>query len=471
MNQIKQPTIFWHDYETFGATPAKDRASQFAGIRTDLDLNIIGQPETFYCKVAPDYLPSPEAILITGITPQLANLKGIPEAQFMQYINELFSEPNTCVAGYNSLRFDDEVSRYGFYRNFIDPYAREWQQGNSRWDIIDLVRACYAFRPDGINWPVNEEGKPSFKLELLTQANGLSHEKAHDAMSDVYATIAMAKLIKQKQPKLFDYYFNLRRKQAVTAQIDVLKMQPLVHVSSKISSLQGCTTLIAPVAYHPTNKNAIICVNLAMDLSPLLTLSADEISARMYTKKADLSDSELPIAIKLIHANKCPFIGSPKLLDDSVCERIGFDINFARSQYKLLKQHPEIREKLNAVFELESDRPAITDPDLMLYSGGFFSHADKAKMDIIRQTSPEHLAAIDLQFEDERINEMLFRFRARNYPETLSESESLKWREFCQQRLSDPDYVINLENLVEQTSQNEHKQKLLKALYQYLQSL
>ncbi|GGQ12992.1 exodeoxyribonuclease I [Shewanella litoralis] len=466
-----QPSLFWHDYETFGANPAKDRPSQFAGIRTDLELNIIGEPETFYCQQSPDYLPSPEAILITGITPQLANMKGIPEAEFMRRINNLFSQPNTCVVGYNSLRFDDEVSRYGFYRNFIDPYGREWQNGNSRWDIIDLVRACYAFRPQGINWPMKEDGSPSFKLELLTQANGLSHEKAHDAMSDVYATIAMAKLIKEKQPKLYDYYFNLRRKQAVADHIDVLKMQPLVHVSSKISALNGCTTLIAPVAYHPTNKNAVICINLAMDISPLLELTAQEISDRMYTPRHELAETEMAIPVKQIHLNKCPFIGSAKLLDDEVATKLQFDKDFAREQYKRLKNHPEIREKLNQVFELESDRKPITDPDLMLYSGGFFSHADKTKMDIICHTEPRNLAALALQFDDPRIDEMLFRFRARNYPETLSDNEARRWRDFCQQRLSDADYVINLENLVEETSENEHKQKLLKALYQYLQSL
>lgn len=470
MTTAAQPTLFWHDYETFGVSPAKDRPSQFAGIRTDLELNIIGEPETFYCKLATDYLPSPEAILITGITPQLANLKGIPETEFMGRINALFSQENTCVVGYNSLRFDDEVSRYGFYRNFIDPYAREWQNGNSRWDIIDLVRACYAFRPDGINWPRKEDGTVSFKLELLTQANGLSHEKAHDAMSDVYATIAMAKLIKQVQPKLYDYYFNLRRKQAVAAQVDVLKMQPLVHVSSKISANNGCTTLIAPMAFHPTNKNAVLCVNLAMDVSPLLELSAQDIAQRMYTSRADLAPDELPIPLKQIHLNKCPFIGSPKLLDDEVTARLNFDKGFAREQYKRLKQHPELREKLTQVFEQEREF-SNSDPDLMLYSGGFFSHADKTKMDIIRQTQPQNLAALDLKFDDSRILEMLFRYRGRNYPESLDHDESVRWREFCQSRLADADYVIKLENLLEDSVQDEHKQKLLRALCQYLQAL
>ncbi len=470
MYTAPQPSIFWHDYETFGASPAKDRPAQFAGVRTDLDLNIIGEPETFYCKQSTDYLPSPEAILITGITPQLANLKGLPETEFMGRINGLFSQPNTCVAGYNSLRFDDEVSRYGFYRNFIDPYAREWQHGNSRWDIIDLVRACYAFRPEGINWPLKEDGSPSFKLEHLTQANGLSHEKAHDAMSDVYATIAMAKLIKEKQPKLYQYYFELRRKQNVAAQIDVLNMQPLAHVSSKISALHGCTTLIAPVTHHPSNKNAIICVNLAMDLSPLFELDVEQIKTRMYTPRSELAEDELPIPVKQVHLNKCPFITSAKALDDTQAERLNINKAFAREQYKRLKAHPELREKLAQLFEQDGETVS-KDPDLMLYNGGFFSTADKAKMEIIRHTLPQNLAALELQFDDSRLPEMLFRYRARNYPELLDEQESYRWRAFCQQRLADQDYLLKLENLLQDTEEDEHKQKLLAALCHYLRGL
>lgn len=470
MSTSFQPSIFWHDYETFGANPAKDRPAQFAGIRTDLELNVIGEPESFYCKQASDYLPSPEAILITGITPQLANLKGLPETEFMGRIQTLFSQPNTCVAGFNSLRFDDEVTRYGFYRNFIDPYAREWQQGNSRWDIIDLVRACYAFRPEGINWPLKEDGSPSFKLEHLTQANGLSHEKAHDALSDVYATIAMAKLIKEKQPKLYNYYFELRRKAAVSAQVDVLNMQPLAHVSSKISAQHGCTTLIAPVAHHPTNKNAVICVNLAMDLSPLFELDVEQIKTRMYTPRSELAEDELPIPVKQIHINKCPFITSAKILDDTQAARLNIDKDFARAQYKRLKSHPELREKLAQLFESDAES-TISDPDLMLYSGGFFSPADKAKMEIIRHTAPQNLAALALQFDDSRIPEMLFRYRARNYPELLDYQESLRWREFCQARLTDQDYLLKLENLLQDTEANETKQKLLSALCHYLRDL
>ncbi|MFT5815543.1 MAG: exodeoxyribonuclease-1, partial [Psychroserpens sp.] len=296
MNKNTQPSILWHDYETFGISPKFDKPSQFAGIRTDHDLNIIGKPEMFYCRPPQDYLPQPEACLVTGITPQKAQQEGLSEVEFAERIHTLFTQPDTCVAGYNSIRFDDEFTRYLLYRNFYDPYAREWQNGNSRWDIIDMVRACYALRPEGINWPtVDRDGEQvvSFRLELLTKANDIAHEAAHDAMSDVYATIAMAKLIKEKQPKLYDFIFNLRNKKQVAELIDVYNMTPIVHTSSKISSEHGCTSWFAPFAYHPVNKNAIIAVDLALDPQPLFDLSSDEIKARLYTRHDELADDEL----------------------------------------------------------------------------------------------------------------------------------------------------------------------------------
>ncbi|MBT3411535.1 MAG: exodeoxyribonuclease I, partial [Halieaceae bacterium] len=207
---MSDTTFYWHDYETFGADPSRDRPVQFAGLRTDADLNPIGEPLVIYSRPANDFLPHPQACLVTGITPQKALAEGLPEAEFIRLIHAELAAPGTCGVGYNSLRFDDEVSRYTLYRNFYDPYGREWQNGNSRWDIIDMVRACYALRPEGIEWPLREDGQPSFRLEALTAANGIAHEAAHDALSDVHATIAMARLIKTKQPRLYDYVLKHR---------------------------------------------------------------------------------------------------------------------------------------------------------------------------------------------------------------------------------------------------------------------
>ena len=249
-------TLYWHDYETFGIDPSRDSPSQFAGVRTDENLNIIGEPLTLFCQPPIDRLPFPQACLITGITPQHALEEGVPEREFIEKIHRELSLPGTCGVGYNSIRFDDEVTRYCLYRNFYDPYEREWKQGNSRWDIIDMVRLTRALRPEGIEWPSYEDGSPCFKLERLTAANGITHESAHDALSDVFATIAMAKLVMTAQPKLYRYVYEHRLKHKVAELIDLTHQKPFLHVSGKLPRENGYTALMMPLARHPTNKNS-----------------------------------------------------------------------------------------------------------------------------------------------------------------------------------------------------------------------
>ena len=470
MTNSSQPTILWHDYETWGADTRRDRPAQFAAIRTDLDLNIIGEPIELYCELANDYLPAPQACFVTGLTPQKVNRLGMPETQFIEKINDIFSQPNTTVAGYNNIRFDDEITRQTLYRNFQDPYAREWQNGCSRWDIIDLVRTCYALRPEGIEWPLNDEGIVSFRLELLTAANNIAHEGAHDAISDVIATIEMAKLIKTKQPKLFDYVFNLRRKAQVSKLFDLVNFTPLVHISSKIPAASGCSTYIAPVAYHPSNKNAMICLNLNMDLTPLLELTPQEIVERMYTKRSELGDL-LPIGLKLVHVNKCPVIAPAKTLAKDAADKHGINRALCRKNLDLILANPQLRETVTQVYQLQNDHPDETNPDLMLYSGGFFSHHDKNAMERLLQTPPEQLPAIEFNFEDKRLDEMLFRYRARNYPLTLSASEQQRWNDYRMNTMDGQGYAYQLETLALEHGSDERKMTILKALFEYANSL
>ena len=263
---MTQNTLYWHDYETFGLDPLRDRPVQFAGVRTDEDLNIIGEPLNIMARPAPDTLPHPISSIITGITPQQALEQGMPEAEFISRILEELSQPGTCGVGYNSLRFDDEVTRNTLYRNLYDPYGREWQNGNSRWDIIDMVRACCDLRPEGIVWPQREDvDRSSFRLEELTAANGIHHAQAHDALSDVFATIAMAKLIKDKQSKLYDFLYKLRRKNEVLKYIDLKEMTPILHTSGMYGSDYGNTRMVVQIAAHPTNKNSLIVFDLAQE--------------------------------------------------------------------------------------------------------------------------------------------------------------------------------------------------------------
>jgi exodeoxyribonuclease-1 len=441
-------SFFWHDYETFGADPQRDRPCQFAGIRTDLDFNIIADPVMSYCQPAEDYLPHPEACLITGITPQLAQEKGVCEAQFSAIVERELAQPGTCGVGYNSIRFDDEVTRNLLYRNFYDPYAREWQNGNSRWDLIDIVRATCALRPQGIEWPLNDEGVPSFRLELLTQANGIGHEAAHDALSDVHATIALARLIKLSQPRLFDYLFQHRQKAAAIDLLKVGSFTPLVHVSGRFPARKHHLAIVLPLCVLPQRSNEVVVYDLSVDPAPLLELDVEAIRQRLFIASDQLPEGVERIALKTVHINKCPVLAPLSVMRPADAERLSVDLDRCQQHLSQIQNSPDLTEKLAEVFQREYAE-ASSDPDLMIYSGGFFNHSDKAAMQRIRQSKPEQLASLKLGFSDARLAEMLFRYRARNYPQTLSAAEQAQWHEHCVQKLNDSEQAINLQSLVE----------------------
>ncbi|MFT7286837.1 MAG: exodeoxyribonuclease-1 [Halieaceae bacterium] len=452
-------SFYWHDYETFGADPSRDRPVQFAGLRTDLDLNPVGDPLELYALPARDYLPQPAACLITGITPQLAQEKGVAEAAFMASIHAELAQPGTCGVGYNSLRFDDEVTRYALYRNLYDPYAREYQHANSRWDLIDAVRTAYVLRPQGINWPRRDDGLPSFRLEDLTRANGIEHGQAHDALADVRATIAMAGLLRDRQPKLYTHLFALRRKPALKQLVDPEAMRPLLHVSGMFGGARANLGLILPLFWHPQNRNQLICYDLSVDPVPLFEQPAERLRELLYTPAAALPENTQRPGLKSVHINRCPVLLTPKMLDETVAQRASLDRESCRGHLRLLRDYQQrfpgaLRDKLRQLYaphqgiesgsqgqadsagsDPSSKRPA--DPDRQLYGGGFSSDADRATLDRVRVLSPVDLATLHVAFDDERLGEMLFRYRARNFPETLDSAERERWESFRFHRLSE----------------------------------
>ncbi len=429
-------SLFWYDYETTGIDPRRDRPLQVAGIRTDEQLNEIAEPLNIYCQPSDDILPHPAACLVTGITPSQLAEHGLDEAEFMHRVHDQLSQPGTCGVGYNSLRFDDEVTRYSLYRNFYDPYAREWQGGNSRWDLIDLVRTAYALRPEGIVWP-EEDGRVTLKLERLTAANGIEHGQAHDALSDVRATIALARLLRSKQPKLYDYLYQLRSKQRVQEQINLL--QPLVHISGRYAGARHYLAVVLPLAWHPRNRNALIVCDLHADCAPLLNESAQTLRARLYTRRDQLADGELPVPLKLLHINRCPVIAPMSVLRTQDIQRLQLDIPAYQMQAEQLQANSALwQDKLIEVYGEEPFAPN-QDPEQQLYDG-FIGDRDRRLCEQVRRADPQRLGESLWPFDDGRLPELLFRYRARNFAASLNAQEQQRWRTFCQQRLSLPEY-------------------------------
>jgi len=473
-------TFLWHDYETFGATPRRDRPAQFAAIRTDAELNEIGEPIMLYCQPANDFLPDPESCLITGILPQHCLEHGVPEHEFARQIEAAFSQPDTIGVGYNTIRFDDEVTRYLFWRNLIDPYAREWQHNCGRWDLLDVVRMVHALRPDGIVWPTRDDGKPSFKLEHLSAANGLAHEAAHDALSDVRATIALARLIRSKQPRLFDFCLELRRKDRVAAEIGLHQApearQPFLHVSGMFPVEHGCLALVYPLAQHPTNKNEILVWDCRYDPSELFALDAETIRTRMFTRTDDLPEGVTRLPIKSVHLNKSPMlVANLKTLQPELATRWDIDLDQGRAHAALAAAGPDLRAIWAQVLQKPaSGTPVDVDEDLY---GGFVSKDDRRQLESIRMQKPAALTGKRVSFEDERLNELLLRYRARNFPETLSEEEMQTWEAHRAARLFEGaggartiDQLFQEIDALSETA-DERAEAILGALYDYAEMI
>jgi len=453
---VTTSSFYWFDYETFGIHPGRDRPAQFAGLRTDTDLNPIGDKLVIYNQLTEDYLPDPGAALVTGISPATIAQHGLREHEFIKRIKQQLSYPGTCNVGYNNIRFDDEFTRYTLFRNFYDPYEHEWRDGNSRWDLLDVVRLTRALRPEGICWPHHADGSASNRLEDITQANALSHEQAHDALSDVYATIDVARLIRRHQPRLFDYTFNHRDKLKLARILNLREQRAVIHVSGMIPSAFGHTAIVMPIAQHPTNKNGIIVLDLRQNPSELANLSPAEISLRIFSPSTELDATQTRLGIKTVHLNKSPIVVPLSTMDKDAETRLEIDKNQCLAHREQVLGYTDLAARV--VQALQSKIPASgNNVDISLYGGGFFSSADKKRFERIRNSNPQDLATLNQPYDDKRVEEMLFRYRARNFPESLQKHEQARWAEHCSESLFGKDTTGRSahDNFVEQMNNLE----------------
>ncbi len=469
-------TFYFYDLETSGIDSRFDRIMQFAGQRTDANLQPIGEPHNILVKLTDDIVPSPDAVLITGITPQKTHQDGISEAEFLRIVEKEVFTPDTCLAGFNNIRFDDEFMRFALYRNLCDPYEREWKDGRSRWDLIDLVRMTRALRPEGLEWPV-VDGKPSNRLEELAKANKLTHISAHDALSDVEVTIDLARLLKAKQPKLFEHFLSLRDKKVVASLLNPAHQQPVVYTSGRYSGDHLKTTAVLPLCDHPTNSNAVLVYDLRVDPAEFIELSPEELLKRAFAPRADLESAKLTrLPVKIASVNKVPAVAPLGVLDEKSQKRLGLSLDLISANASKLKTASEFIKNVRSLYAEERFTPT-TDVEGQLYDG-FFLDQDREVMKVVRSTAPSALADLKPNFTDKRLQELFVRYKARNYPETLSPEEQKSWSEYRLQRLmgkqggnSLESYFKRLHTLEQATDISKEKQFLLEELKLYGESI
>ncbi len=473
------PTFYFYDLETSGFNPKTARIMQFAGQRTDMDLNPVGQPHNILVKMTPDTLPDPDAVLVTGITPQATIADGVTEAEFLKIFYEEIALPGTIFLGYNTVRFDDEFIRYLNYRNFYDPYEWQWQDGRSRWDLLDVVRMTRALRPEGIEWPFDSEGKPTNRLELLTAVNKLEHAHAHDALSDVMASIAVAKLIRSKHAKLFDYLLDMRGKQKV-AEL-VTSRQPFVYASGKYPSEFQKTTVAVMIAQPPKNQGALV-YDLRHDPKPLFGLSPADLAAAWQWKPERTKD-DLVIPIKTLAFNKCPAVAPMGVLDEPSRERLSINLEQIQKHHNALRAHPDFANNVSAAAALMDkarQQTFLSDDrfvDGQLYDG-FFDAADKTTMSAIRAGGPDDISGLAPKLKDSRLQELLPLYKARNFSKSLTIDEQAAWEKFRVKQLLGGGqhsrmaaYFARIQEIAGHGNLTGHQEYLLEELHLYAQSI
>lgn len=463
-------TFFFYDLETSGLSARSDRVMQFAGQRTDMDLKPIGEPYNIVVKLNDDTLPSPEAVLVTGITPQSTLSEGITESEFAQLLIDQIFTPDTITVGFNSVRFDDEFIRHLFWRTFRDPYEWCWKEGRSRWDILDVIRMTRALRPEGINWPVDEKGNATNRLELITALNGIEHENAHDALSDVIALIEVTRLLKTAQPNLYNYLLSMRDKKSVQALVNLDEKQPFVYTSGRYDAEFNKTTVAFPLTSAP--NGAVAVYDLRYDPSAFIAMSQQDLRDTLYAPwEKRKAEGFVVIPVKSLQYNRCPAVAPIGVLESADgWAKIGLDITTIEAHKKTLLQHPDFAERIRNIIE---DKPAYQqspDAESRLYDG-FIDGPDKVRIESVRNADARSLADYHPEFSDDRLNDLLLRYKARNYPTALSEEEVNRWEAWRSERLAKqlPGFMESLQKL--SASSDANSQFLLEELQLWAQAI
>ncbi len=490
-------TFYFYDLETSGFRSRTDRIIQFGGQRTDLNLNPLSEPDNILIKLSEDVLPEPDAVLVHGITPQTARADGVNEAEFGRFLTGQAATADTIFVGYNNIRFDDEFIRFTLWRNFYDAYEWQWQGGTSRWDLLDLTRLTRALRPEGINWPVDVDGKSSNRLELLAAVNKLDHTAAHDALSDVRAVMAMARLIRAKQPKLFDYLLRLRDKNKVRALVE--RGDPLVYTSGRYPSEFEKTTVAVMITPTEDGRGALM-YDLRTDPEPFLKLDATELAAKwqaLWNARGRRAGSNEPIPpgqdrseereyfpVKILGYNRNPALAPLTVLDKSSQQRLKLNMLSIQKNLKAVKESRDLSQKLlEAVkimyppagqVEMVVDEQRV---DELLYEG-FVSKADKIKMSAVRAADKDTIAKLAVDFDDERLKLLLPLYKARNFPSASTPQERQAWENFKYKRLLDGGpqssaarYFKRIDELTKRPGLSEQDKHLLEELKLYGQSV
>jgi exodeoxyribonuclease-1 len=466
---LMQQTYLFYDLETTGRSKCFDQILQFAAIRTDLNLNELERHQ-IQVKLNCDVIPDPEAILIHHI-PVTDMLQGVAEIEAMTQIHALLNTPGTLSGGYNTLKFDDEFLRFSFHRNLLPPYTHQWANQCGRFDLYPLAQLYYLYHHECLNWPTTAEGKITLKLERLSQANQLATGAAHQAITDVEATVALARIFfKNKEMwryvmDFFDKAAELKRRAKIPDFLETAQEKyPIALLVGAAGSSDFFQYPALSLGQHLHYKNQTLWLRL--DKKELATSTLDTFTQTTWVSHQKPGETFL-----------LPFTGRFK-------KHLSPERTLITEQnLQWLSDNAPLLSEIQMHYR-DYKYPEIPNLDVQadLYTAGFLSREEERLCAQFHVVPPEKKALIAEQFPTARLQEITTRILGRHYPQHLSPTLREKWQGYLSQLPTNPSTDWRGEqrltkNMAQQkmvelkkaNTENALNLQLLTALEQYLQ--
>jgi exodeoxyribonuclease I len=391
-------SFVFYDTETTGTNTYFDQILQFGAIHTDDELNELDRFEC-RCRLDGHVVPSAGAFRVTGMTIGKVTAADLPTHYEMvcQLKEQLEKWCPTTFVGWNTLSYDEHLLRQAFYKCLHPPYLTN-TNGNQRSDMLKLAQCAEAFSKDVLTVPLNEKGKPTFKLDQLAPANGFHHLNAHDAMADVEATIFICRLIKHRAPEAWQQMLHCAAKARVE---EVIHGSAVFMLREYYGSVREYA--LTRLGEEP-NGFAPLAYDLSIDSHQLHVMSDTELSSRLKRS---------PRPIRRIRTNAAPFV-TPAVSGQSIAG-LSYDTLTAR-RIDLLG-HPGLIDRL---VQLSAREPVAGSEHVeeRIYDG-FPSRADAALMVRFHELPWCDRFPIVEQFADDRYRAIGRRLIYGHCPESL----------------------------------------------------
>ena len=436
--------ILWYDYETSGRDAAVDRPVQLGWQVTDPGMEPVADAESLLVRLPDDVLPSPGAMLVHQILPDVHQRDGISEAELAKHLEQLIA-PRTLVAGYNSRGFDDKFTQHIFYRCLRDPYAWQYADGRGRFDLYPVVLTYFVLAPESIRWPEDHDGRPRFKLDRIGPLNQLDQglKRAHDASSDAAVTARLARQLALHDPDLFATCLKRIDKHFVTDQIRADgRSEGFLEVTSFAGWDQGFVRDLWIPFRLSERSNDYVAFDLNYDPQQVMT-NLIGLVERYSIDRSELRKQVRAMGIHTIRINAQPMLFRRATLEPHIKSRLeafGRD-EVRQNQHLDVWQHIQESPAFKQLYQLavqvlvETEQALPDDVDFGLYAGKFLSTHDKDLLASLPLMDPEALSQWTQSFDDPRYDTLLFRYRARNFPQSLTQSEWKLWQKTRREKL------------------------------------